>query len=224
MPKITLYMAPGTCARVTAIALLELGLEFDTQVVRFMKAEHRSQAYLNINPLGKVPAMVYDGEVVTENVAIIQFLNSTHGALLPTADSELTQAHILADLCFCSSTLHPTVTRIRMPQMFAGMEHASAVKAAGMKAMDPHFQVIENRLAKGIWWYADQWSAVDAYLFWVFWRVEGAGYDVSRYPNYCKHYQAMLDRPSVLKAFKLEADLDAMLEREGLRFTPPKIN
>ena len=40
MSDTILYMAPYTCARVTAIALEEAGIEFETRLVRFLKGEH----------------------------------------------------------------------------------------------------------------------------------------------------------------------------------------
>ena len=75
MTAITLYMAPGTCARVPAIALEEAGVDFETQLIRFMKGQHKSPDYKKINPKGKIPALVIEGEALTENVAIITYLN-----------------------------------------------------------------------------------------------------------------------------------------------------
>jgi len=70
----TLWMAPYTCARVTAIALEEAGVEFDTRLVRFMRGEHKSPEFRARNPTGKVPALEIDGDVPTENVAILTYL------------------------------------------------------------------------------------------------------------------------------------------------------
>lgn len=223
MSDITLYMAPGTCARVTAIALEELQLPFTTQVVRFLTKEHKSPAYTALNPLGKVPALVHKGEVLTENLAILFFLNETYGGLLPKAETPLDHARQLADLGFCASTLHPLVTRIRMPFAFAGPEQASVVKTAACGAMDEFFHYIDRRLAASPWWYGEDWSAMDGYLFWVFFRVEGAGYDVSRFAHYRAHARAMEARPAVQRALAREQATHAVLEQEGLVFTPPDV-
>ena len=129
MTDIQLYMAPGTCARVSAIALEEAGLEFKTQLIRFMKGEHKSPDYKKINPKGKVPSLVIDGEVLTENVAIITYLNPRfpEAKLMPEASDLFARTKQLADLSFCSSMLHPIVTRIRMPQFFANEDAAKHV-------------------------------------------------------------------------------------------------
>ncbi len=221
----TLWMAPYTCARVTAIALEEAGAEFDTQLVRFMRGEHKSAEFLARNPLGKVPALEIDGEVLTENVAILSYLADRFpkARLLPEVSTSVARAHVLADLCFCSSTLHPLVTRIRMPMFFAGAENALTVKQTAEAAMDPCFQLIEERLTPGPWWYGNEWSAMDGYLYWVFWRVEGAGYDVMRFPRFAAHARAMEQRPAVRRALAREDAAQAQLEAEGLAFVPPQI-
>jgi glutathione S-transferase len=221
----TLWMAPYTCARVTAIALEEAGVEFDTRLVRFMRGEHKSPDFRARNPKGKVPALEIDGDVLTENVAILTYLAERfpEARLLPHADTAVERTHILADLCFCSSTLHPLVTQIRMPMFFAGADNALVVKQPAEAAMDEYFELVEERLGGGRWWYGDAWSAMDGYLYWVFWRVHGAGYDVSRFPRFVAHARAMEQRPAVQRALAHEDAAQAQLEAEGLAFVPPKI-
>ncbi len=222
---IVLHMAPFTCARVTAIALEEAGLTFDTRPVRFVRGEHKSPEYRRLNPLGKVPALAIDGVVLTETVAILTYLNDRfpEAHLLPEALGLSDRARHLADLCFCSATLHPIVTRIRLPAFVAGVENALIVKQAAERSMDEYFQVVEDRLAAGSWWYGTQWSAMDGYLYWVFWRVEGAGYDVTRFPRLLAHARAMETRPAVQRALAREDAMQAALEAEGSAFTPARI-
>tara|TARA_R110002012_G_scaffold232533_3_gene405352 strand:+ start:1133 stop:1810 length:678 start_codon:yes stop_codon:yes gene_type:complete len=223
MSNIVLYISPGSCARVSCIVLEELGLEFDTRVVRFMKGEHKSPEYKLKNPKGKVPALFYNSQAITENVAIITFLNEVHGQLLPPTDNALDFANQIADLCFCSATLHPLVTRIRMPSFFAGEDNAKTVQDIAFKAMDEFFQLIEKQLEDQQWWYGDQWSAMDAYLYWCFWRVQGAGYHVERFPNFCAHSHRMEQRPAVKRAIARDNEASAILESEGLLFQPKNL-
>ena len=221
-----LYTAPYTCGRVAAIALEEAGVEFETRLVRFMKGEHKSSAFRRLNPKGKVPALEIDGQVLTENVAILTYLNECfpQAGLLPPATAAADRARQIADLCFCSATLHPLVTRIRMPMFFAGPEHAATVKRTAEQAMDEYFQLIEDRIGNGEWWYGRQWSVMDGYLYWVFWRVDGAGYDTSRFPRFTAHARAMEDRPAVRRALAREEQAQAQLETEGLAFIPPRVD
>jgi glutathione S-transferase len=223
MSEITLFMSPGSCARVTSIVLEELELPFETRVVRFMKGEHKTPEFKLNNATGKVPVLDYKGETLSENVAIITFLNALYGNILPACNSPIDTAKQLADLCFCSSTLHPLVTRIRMPAFFAGEDHAAIVQDIAFGAMDEHFDRIDRQLAKGQWWYGDQWSALDAYLYWCFWRVQGAGYHVDKFKHYATHAENMEKRPSVQRAIERDMKASEQLEREGLLFKPKSI-
>ena len=222
MTEIILYFAPGSCSRVPLIALFETGADFDTSLVRFMKGEHKSPAYKQLNPKGKVPLLVVDGEALSENVAILSHLNNQFPAarLLPPVASPIDAARQTADLCFCSATLHPLVTRIRMPGSFAGPEAARIVWGKACEAMREHFQMVEDRLADCDWWYGKDWSIIDAYLGWVFWRVEGADFPVADYPRFSDHAQRLAARPSVQQAMAIEAEANATLEAEGLMFKP----
>jgi glutathione S-transferase len=142
-------MAPGTCARVVSICLEEAGQDFETVVVRFMRGEHKAPGFRKLNPKGKVPAIVMDGETLTENVAIITYLHERfpEARLMPPAADALTRARQVADLCFCSATLHPIVTRIRMPQFFAREDAVASVWEKGSAVMVEFFELIKGRLA-----------------------------------------------------------------------------
>lgn len=223
MSNIQLYMAPGTCGRVSCIALEETGEEFETVLVRFMRGEHKSPEFKKLNPKGKVPTLVIDGEPLTENVAILTHLNIRYpdARLLPRPDGEMDQVRQLADLCFCAATLHPIVTRIRMPTFFAGDDAAKNVWQKGCEAMVEYFNLIDQRLDDRPWWYGDEWSIMDAYLFWVYWRCAGAEFDTGPYGNFQGHFERMEARPSTQRAVAREAEMQAQLEAEGLAFTPP---
>jgi glutathione S-transferase len=222
MADILLYFAPGTCARVPLIALFEAGANFETALIRFMKGQHKSPAFKSVNPKGKVPTLVVGGEALTENVAILSHLNLLFPAagLLPRAPSQIDAARQIADLCFCSASLHPLVTRIRMPGRFASADAARSVRDKACEAMHEHFGLIETRLGNGPWWFGDTWSVMDAYLNWVFWRVEGAEFPVANYPRFIDHAQRMKLRPSYRQAMEVEAAANAQLEAEGAVFKP----
>ena len=173
---VTLFMAPGTCARGAAVGLFEAGVPFEPQLVRFMAGEHRSAAFLAVNPLGKVPALRIDGAVLVENTAILRYLarRFPEAALMPPAAGDVEDAHQVADLCYCAATLHPIVTRIRIPTMFADAPEAQAdVYRRAVQMMIQSLAPAERRLQDGAWWYGEAWSLMDAYLNWVWFRTAG---------------------------------------------------
>ena len=219
MDKLTLYFAPDSCARVTLTALEEIGRPYALEVVTFVQGQHRSAEYLALNPKGKVPTLIVNGEPLTENVAILSWLAERYpeSALLPTIDGPFTKARQIADLSFCASGLHPIVTRLRIPQYFCdtpdGVGRVFEIAAAAMR---PNFALIEQRLAAGPWWYGDDWSIMDAYINWVWFRVTGAGFEVSDYPTFVRHDEAFKRRPSVIRALAVNQRVADDLAARGL--------
>lgn len=218
MTELTLYFAPDTCARVTMIALEEVGQPFEVEVIAFMKGQHRSEAYLGLNPSGKVPTLVIDGQPLTENVAILSWLADRfpEARLLPQADG-LDRFLQLADLAYCASGLHPIVTRLRIPHFFCDLPEArQRVFDMAEAAMKLHFALIDKRLGESTWWYGDHWSVMDAYINWVWFRVTGTDFDASAYPNFARHDADMKKRPAVMRALARNAEIAASLAEQGL--------
>ena len=223
MSQPVLFFAPATCARVALTALEEVGEPFEVRTVIFMRGDNRSPEFLAVNPKGKVPALIIDDLCLSENVATLDYLANRFpdAALLPAADSPAARAERLADLAFCAATLHPIVTRIRISPMIAGPQAARAVYEGACKAMDPNFALIEARLAKRTWWYGETWSIMDAYLNWVFARVDGARYDTARFPAFSAHHAAHTARPATQRMLAREAMIQNELAEQGMVFTPP---
>lgn len=77
MSELIFYTNPMSRGRIARRMLEECveacGIEYRTEVMAFGPAM-KSAAYLQINPLGKVPALVHHGKVVTETPAIICYL------------------------------------------------------------------------------------------------------------------------------------------------------
>ena len=213
----TLYVAPGACSRVPMITLEEAQIAYQPELIRFLKGAHRQPEYLALNPKGKVPCLVTEDGPITENVAIARFLASQRPGLLPVPRTPREDALITADLAFCASTLHPIVSRMRVPMFMAdGAEAVAAVKAKAMEAMRPMADVVEAKLSQGPWWYGAEWSILDAYVFWVWFRITGGGFVTDDYPNWQAHAARMDARPAVRRALAKEAELQARLEAEGL--------
>ena len=68
------YHSPHTRATGVRILLEELGAPYELRVLNRQAEEQRSPDFLAINPSGKVPTIVHDGAIVTEQVAIYIYL------------------------------------------------------------------------------------------------------------------------------------------------------
>ena len=215
---LVLFGAAGGCSRVTMTALEETGAPYAYEVVRFMKQEHLSPAYRAKNPLGKIPCLVIDGRPLRENVAILLWLNEAFpdARLLPPVSDAFERAEQTADLCFCSATLHPILTRVSVSMMFGSPEAVPSIRASAMTMMDRYFAVVEERLANRNYWYGGDWSVMDAYLGWFYLRMASEGYDVKNYPRFSAMMGRHELRPSVQRVVEREAEEEAQMKREGL--------
>ncbi len=84
---LTFYTNPMSRGRIARWMLEETGAPYDTVVLDYASSM-KDAAYLAINPMGKVPAIVHDGRVVTEGAAICAYLAEAFpdAGLAPTAD------------------------------------------------------------------------------------------------------------------------------------------
>ncbi|MDJ0639687.1 MAG: glutathione S-transferase family protein [Paracoccaceae bacterium] len=225
MPELKLFVSPGSCARVPTIALEEVGVPFDTELVRTAINQQKSPEYLKVNPKGKVPVLVVDGVPMSENVAILSWINRTFpdANLLPKAADDFEACQQIGDLAFFSGTVHPFVTRIAMPMKFISDVDLSfdIVRSKGKEDMQPVMAMINDRLANQPWWYGDDWSVVDGYLFWVWWRITGVGFDPAPFPHIQDHISRIQERPSVQRAMAREAANVEILKAEG-NYRAPK--
>ena len=72
---------PAPNPRRVRIYLAEKGLSVPLQSISIRDGEHRGEAFLQVNPLGQIPALVIDGaDVLTESVAICRFFETLHPA------------------------------------------------------------------------------------------------------------------------------------------------
>lgn len=221
-----LYFAPQTCARVTLTALEEIGEPFETHLIAFMAGEHRKPEFLAVNPSGKVPALETQHGVIAQNGAILSYLAQTYpeAALLPQPEDAAGRAAILTELFRCSSDLHPLVTRFVMsPMISTDPADAPRIRAKAAEALAAQLAPLEKRMAAQPWMLGKDWSILDAYLAWIWFRITGVGFDQGDYPALQQHYARASERPSAAAALEREEQAQDELKARGLFFQPPPV-
>jgi maleylpyruvate isomerase len=100
------FFRSGTSHRLR-IALNLKGLSYDYVAVDLRKNEHLGVAFKALNPQGLVPALVDGEQVLTQSVAIIEWLEERHPtpALLPTDIND--RAHVRALAAIVGCDIHP---------------------------------------------------------------------------------------------------------------------
>jgi glutathione S-transferase len=202
--ELTLYYAPLTCALVPFVTLTEAGADFKVCDLNTRANQHKSPEFLALNPKHKVPALLIDGEPLTENVAIQLFIARTFPSarLLPQdPKAELKAVSLMA---WFASTIHPHLTPNARPENYCDMPgSAESVKRVAGKLLDEDFAIADELLA-GREWLFEHFTAPDAYFFWCFRRALSFGVDLGAFANCRTHFERMLLRPSVQKVLAHE--------------------
>lgn len=202
---VTLYYSPGACSMASHIGLEESGEPYETKLVALAKGEQRSEAYLKINPRGRVPALVVGDGVLTENTAILTYLARRHpeAKLLPTDPFQ--EARCISTMVWFSTTVHPSFTHINRPERFAEDPAAHpTLKETGRKAFWANCQEINGLLKGKDWMMGAQYTVCDPYaLVFYGWGVR-IGLPMKELAAYTASKDRMLRRPAVRKILERE--------------------
>jgi glutathione S-transferase len=206
---ITLYYAPTTCALAPYVTLTEAGADFKVESVNLRKKQQFTPEFLKINPKHKVPALVVDGKILTENVAIHPWVAKTfpEANLLPADEWDYLKALSLHS--WCSGGIHPYLARINNPAAVCETEgSADAVVAHAEQAIYENLAVANDLLA-GQDWFFDHFTTPDAHFFWCCRRSTEFGLTLDKTPNVKAHFERMLERDSVKKVYAFENEVKA---------------
>jgi len=154
----TLYFIPGACSLATQVVLREMG-----QAVQLVNKEN-VENFGKINPVGSVPVLESEGELLREGVAIIlQLLDRHENSLMPTAGEAKSKA--LENLLFANATMHPAYGRLFFlsQHLNDGAEKDQALLVA-TDAINHLWQVVEQKLEDHRYLGGERVSAADILL------------------------------------------------------------
>jgi glutathione S-transferase len=201
----TLYFSPGACSLASHIGLEETGAPYEIKPILLAKGQQRTEAYLKINPRGKVPALSVDGKILVENTAILTYLarRFPEKRLMPAEPAE--EARCIGTMCWFSSIVHPSYQRSSRPERFAEGEAAqAAVKEMGRKSFWANCQEIDSMFQGNNWVMGSEYTLVDPYaLVFYGWGVRG-GFPMKELSAYTAWQERMMKRPTVKKSVESE--------------------
>jgi glutathione S-transferase len=201
--KIVLYYAPQTRAGGTLRLLEELNAPYEVRVLDLKKGEQRQPAYLAVNPMGKVPAIVHGDALITEQVAIFIYLADLFPAagLAPALDDPLRGPYlrwlVFYAACFEPALVDKSANREPMPP-----------SRSPYGDFETTFKTLTDQLAKGPYLLGARVSAADILwggaLAWV-----TAFKLVPETPQIAAYVKRIADRPAAARAKAKEAELAA---------------
>ena len=197
------------------ILLEELGVPYERVLVDTERQQHKTAAYLKLNPNGLVPVLVDDRDphaplVLYESAAICLHLADAHpeaGLMPPLGSAERAQAYKW--LAWLTNTLQATLIVYFYPQRWADDGDAAAtgqVKRRARERIDGLVDQIEAQLAGhgGPWLLGTAFSAVDAYAFMLCRWTRFFPRPARTLAHVGAWQQRMLARPAVQRMFANE--------------------
>jgi len=184
------YHAPGSSSMAAHIALHEIGAAFEGRIISLNHRDQDPPEFRGLNPEGKVPTLVIEGQVLTEVAGILYYLARRYpdAGLFPSGNIE-DEAQAISWMSFIASTLHPA-------------------RRQGEAKVQEVYRLAEQRLGNRMWALGEAYSIADIHLFRLFWRIRGSlAADSATFPNLTAHYDRMMQRPAVQKTIEVEAAL-----------------
>jgi len=203
--ELVLYTNPMSRGRVARWMLEEVGAPYRVEILDYATSM-KAPAYLAINPMGKVPAIVHNGKIVTENAAICAYLaDAFPDAGLAPSPAE--RADYYRWLFFAAGPLEYAVTN----NAFGMTPPAERAAAVGYGSYELALDTIEYAVTRMPFIAGDRFTAADLHV--------GAllGYSmqfgtIEKRPAFEAYYAKVADRPAAKRAAALD---DAAMPKQG---------
>ena len=153
---VTLFHASQSRSFGALILLEELSADYDLHVLDLKAGDQRRDAYLAINPMGKVPALRHGGAVITEQAAVFLYLADLYpeAGLAPAIGDPL-RGPYLRWMVFYGSCFEPAVVD-------RSLERESAARSTSPYGdFDSMLDVFSGQLALGPYLLGDMFTAAD---------------------------------------------------------------
>jgi len=204
--QVELFYSPRTRATGVRVLLEELDAPYKLNVLNLKLGENRKRDFLEINPSGKVPALRYKDEVITEQVAIYLYLADLYPdkCLAPALDDPRRGPYLrwfvhMAS-CFEPALVDKAMKREEPPQ--------------SMSPYGSFDTVIENmraQLAQGPYVLGDRMTAVD--VLWAMGLRWGMLFGiVPELDEFTAYTERLMERPAFVKV--LQEDQNMAKEQE----------
>ncbi len=203
-----LYTVPGSCAFASHVALEMSGADYEVR--RAPREEGRTaKSFLEINPKGRVPALVTPEGVLTETPAILCYVaQSNPRAKLAPMENPWLFARLQSFCAYLCATVH--VAHAHGHRGYRWADDVSSFEDMSRKVpqtMGECFSLIEQEMLQGLWVLGDTFSICDIYLLAIARWLEADKVDTTNLTKVLDHRTRMLLLPEVQKVVVQELEL-----------------
>jgi glutathione S-transferase len=207
---IKLYYYPSNASLAPHILLEEIGASYELVLVDSTKGEHKSAAYLALNPAGVIPTLV-DGEiVVTETAAIMLHLADKFPAsqlIAPLQTAE--RAACYRWLIYMTNTLQAELMHYFYPDRLGGLggENAELIKTNATARIMMMLDILEAEFVRhgGTFLLGARYTIADIFLFMMCRWTRNMPNPARVRPHLNQFLKMMSERPAVIRAHEQES-------------------
>ncbi|WKD49826.1 glutathione S-transferase family protein [Microbulbifer spongiae] len=199
------YTNPQSRGRIVRWMLEEVGVAYKTVVLDY-GAGMKSVEYLAINPMGKVPVIVHNGNVVTEGAAICAYLAEVFPAagLLPQTMKE--KANYYRWLFFAAGPLESALTNKRV---FAEEPDAEKERMLGYGNYEYTLSTLAMAVKANPFIAGERFTAADVYVgSHIGWGMQFG--TLEKREAFVDYFARLQQRPALKRAAELD---DALVEK-----------
>jgi glutathione S-transferase len=198
--NIILFHSPQTRSAGARMLVEELGADVEIRLLNMRIDEQRDPAFLAINPMGKVPAVLHGDAVITEQVAVLMYLADLFPAcgLAPKLDDRR-RGPYLRWMAYYAASFEPAVVDRAMKR------EPGPAKMSPYGDFDTMLGALVKRLASSSYLLGDTFSAAD--LLWGMALQWGTMFKiVPENPVITDYVKRVTTRPSVVKVAAMDAE------------------
>jgi maleylacetoacetate isomerase len=188
----------SSCSYRVRIALNLKHVDFAQRAIHLVKGEQLSDTYRTINPMQVLPALEIDGNVLTQSLAIIEYLEETvpEPALLPKSPVHRAQVRAIAMAIACD------IQPVQNLRVLKKMGDADAKNAWGKDVIQRGFVAVEAMFEKcaGKYCFGDNVTLADVCLVPQVYNAKRFEVDMSQFPIISRIDAALSDLPEFKKA------------------------
>ncbi|MCB9552242.1 MAG: glutathione S-transferase family protein [Myxococcales bacterium] len=203
---VKLYTNPQSRGQIAHWMLEETGVPYEVELLDLSRGEHKTPDYLRINPMGKVPAIVHRGVVVTECAAICAYLADAfpEAGLAPAIDDPARGTYYRW-LFFAAGPVEMAVTDKSLGRT------AERPGMLGYGTYKDTLDTLEAALARGPWLLGDRFSAADVYVgAHIGWGLYFGG--IEKRDVFVAYHERLNARPAAKRSAEANAKLEERLK------------
>jgi len=188
----------GTCA--AKAALTEAGAPFEEVEITINKKQHLTEEYRRINPRQQVPSlMLPDGSIMTEGPAILLHIADAHPEirLAPTPGTSGRAQHDRWLIFFAVNVYEGVLRKMFGERYTTDTSAKQSVEAAAKTYVDRHYNIFEEALGSGPFFFGDDLSVLDIYV-WMLSNWQDATWLEANCPKIVRLANTVKVRPKIV--------------------------